>query len=98
MMKCHDPIDVPIMRIASKYIDGNWRMVCRSLGLSDPEINQLKEQYFHIHIDEVIYQLLLRWERKSDDPSLGKLSTILWENQNFKCFDELKHLFNGRRS
>lgn len=98
MMECSDHIDVLIMKIASKYIKQNWRMVFRNLGLSDPEINQVIKQYFHISMRKVIYQLLLCWKSNDDDPSLGELCTILWKNKNFKCFDKLKILFKERRS
>lgn len=81
------------MRIAAKSIGGNWRMVFRDLDISEAEISQIKEQYFHISVEEVIYQLLLRWQRNSDDPSLGKLSTVLWENKNHECLTELKRYF-----
>lgn len=100
MMKCNDPIDVPIMRIASKYMDKDWRMVFRDpqMGISDPEINQITQQYINTtSVKEIIYQLLLLWERNSDDPSLGKLTKILWENEHFKCVDELKMLYKQRR-
>lgn len=96
MMECNDRIDDWYMKIASKYIQKNWRMVCHKLGLSDTEINEVIKQYFHISLKDVIYQLLLRWRENSDNPSLGKLSKILWKSKNFKCFDKLKILFKER--
>ena len=81
------------MRIAARSIGDNWRMVFRDLEISDAEIAQIKEQYFHISIEEVIYQLLLRWQRNSDEPSLGRLSTVLWENKSLECINELKKYY-----
>lgn len=96
-MNCEDLVEMPTMRIAARFIGENWRMVFRDLLLSDPEISQIKEQYFHISIEEVIYQLLLRWQRNSDDPTLGKLSTALWTNRNHECVAELKKYFKKNK-
>lgn len=96
-MNSEDPIDSEAMRIAAKSIGENWRMVFRDLDIPDAEIAQIKEQYFHINIEEVIYQLLLRWQRNSDDISIGKLSTVLLKRKNYECFDELKKLFKRNR-
>lgn len=98
MMNCNDSIDVQIKRITSQYIGKDWRMIFRDLNISDPEIDQVREQFFHVSVKEVIYQLLLRWERNCDDPTFGTLSSVLWKNKKFKCFDELKILFKERRS
>lgn len=92
-MNCADMIETPTMRIASRFIGDNWRMVFRDLDVSDAEISQIKEQYFHISVEEVIYQLLLRWQRNSDDPSIGRLSTILFENKSYECITELKRYY-----
>lgn len=92
-MNCNDTIETPTMRIAARSIGDNWRMVFRDLEISDAEIAQIKEQYFHISIEEVIYQLLLKWQRNSDEPSLGRLSTVLWENKSHECIIELKKYY-----
>lgn len=92
-MNCTDMIETQTMRIAARSIGDNWRMVFRDLDVSDSEISQIKEQYFHISVEEVIYQLLLRWERNSDDPTIGKLSTVLWENKSLECLTELKKYY-----
>lgn len=93
-MNSTDTIETPTMRIAARSIHGdNWRMVFRDLEIPDAEIAQIKEQYFHISVEEVIYQLLLRWQRNSDDPSIGRLTTVLWENKNHECIAELKKYY-----
>lgn len=98
MMQCNDPIDMPIMRLASKYMDKDWRMVFRDLGITDPEINQITQQFINTtSVKEIIYQLLLIWERNSDDPSLGKLISVLWENDHLTCVNELKMLYKQRK-
>lgn len=97
-MKCNDPIDMPIMRIAARYMDEGWRMVFRDLGISDPEINQIRQLFIITSgVEEVIYQLLLIWTRITDDPSFGKLVSVLWENGHFKCVDELEMLYEQRK-
>lgn len=98
MMESKDFIDVPIMRVASRYMDKDWRMAFRGLGITDPEISQYIEQYFHISVKEVKYQLLLLWKRNSDDPTLGKLSTVLWKNEEYECINNLKILYKQKRS
>lgn len=72
-------------------------MVFRDLDIPDAEIAQIKEQYFHINVEEVIYQLLLRWERNSDDPTLGRLATVLWKNKNHECVSELKRYYKKHK-
>lgn len=97
-MQCNDSIDVAIMRVASKYMDKDWRMVFRDLGISDPEINQITQQYINTtSVKEIIYQLLLIWERNSDDPSLGKLVSVLWENDHITCVNALKVLYKQKK-
>lgn len=90
LMNCTDEIETQTMRIAAKYIGENWRMVFRDLEIPDALIAQIKEQYFHINVEEVIYQLLLKWKGRNDDPSIGKLSTILWKNESYDCVNMLK--------
>lgn len=97
LMNCTDVIETQTMRIAARSIGENWRMVFRDLDIRDAEIDQIKEQYFHISVEEVIYQLLLRWERNSDDPSLGKLSTVLWKNKIYDCVLELKKYYKTHK-
>lgn len=99
LMSCQELLEAGSkpMRIAAQYIGDNWRMVFRDLDISNPEIDQIKEQYFHISLEEVIYRLLLKWERNSDEASIGILSTILWNNKNYKCVTELKKWFKEHR-
>lgn len=97
-MNSEELIEMQIIRLAARFMGENWRMVFRDLHISDPEISQIKEQYFHISVEEVIYQLLLRWQRCSTDPSLGKLSTALWTNENHKCIAELKKYLKQKKS
>lgn len=92
-----DEIEPPVMRIAAKYIGENWRMVFRHLDVPDSEISQIKEQYFHINVEEVIYQLLLRWKRNSDDCCIGKLTKILWKTNNDECLTELKKYYKDQK-
>lgn len=92
-MNCPDMIETQTIRIAARSIGDNWRMVFRDLNIPDAEIAQIKEQYFHISVEEVIYQLMLRWQRNSDDPSIGRLSTVLWENKSHECIAELKKYY-----
>lgn len=92
-MNCNDPIEMQSMRITARGIGENWRMVFRDLNMGDAEISQIHEQYYHISVEEIIYQLLLRWQRSSDDPSLGKLTTTLWQNRHHECVAELKKYF-----
>lgn len=96
-MNCMDAIGTQIMKIAARYIGKDWRMVFRDLDIPDAEIAQIKEQYFHISVEEVIYQLLLRWERNSDDPSLGRLTTVLWKNNEHECVTELKKYYKKHK-
>lgn len=92
-MNCTLEVETPVMQIAAKSIGENWPMIFRDLEISDAEISQIREQYFHISIEEVIYQLMLRWQRNSDDPSIGQLSTVLWENKCYECMVELKKYY-----
>lgn len=99
LMNCPDLVesDDPILRISARCMGDNWRMVIRDLGISESEISHLTEQYFHVSVEEVIYKLLLIWQRNSDEPSIGILTTILWNNKNFECVYELKKHFKKMR-
>lgn len=96
-MKCNDLIETKTMLIASRYMGGNWRMVFRDLDITDPEIEQTRQQYDVVGIQEIIYQLLFLWKGTSDDPSIGKLSTVLWKHENIECIKQLKNYFKENK-
>lgn len=93
LLSCEDPIDTPMMQIAAQFMGTNWSMVIRDLGISDPEIEQIKQQYFCVSIEETIYQLLLKWQYNCDNPAIGVLATFLWNREMYKCVHELKRYF-----
>lgn len=93
LMNCTVEVEEQVMRIAARSIGENWRMVFRDLSVPNPEIEQIKEQYFHINLEETIYQLLVRWQQGSEDPSIGILSTVLWNNKCYECVTNLKNYY-----
>lgn len=97
-MKCGDPVEFETMDIASTHIEKNWKNIFRLLGFSDGEIDQKYLENHHISIKEVVYQLLLAWKQSRDeDATLGKLATILWNNENQQCVCKLKDHIKAKR-
>lgn len=98
LLNCQDEIDTQMMQIAAQFMGGNWRDVFRDLDISEPEIEQIFQQYVNVSIAETNYQLLLKWKQNSEDiPSIGKLANALWNRENFKCVHELKQHFKKER-
>lgn len=87
------------MRILSKYMDASWRFTLRELGFTDAEIDQKCCAFVNLKngVFEIIYQSLLEWSRKQDDPTVGQLCTFLWRNQQKECVMQLEnHLIRER--
>lgn len=67
----------------SRQVGSNWRFLGKELaGFSNSQMDQLEEP-FRANLqpfDEVIYQMLLKWEDHSKiRPTLGFLARALWK-------------------
>ncbi|XP_026474758.1 uncharacterized protein LOC113378126 [Ctenocephalides felis] len=80
------------MEIIKKHIGKNWRNVFRKLDYSNGEIEQLYIDYINEGISEVIHQGLVDWTQNNpDEATLGKICTVLWEEN---CCDVIERLIN----
>jgi len=73
-------------RIAiSKYVGSNWRCLGKELGgFSSSQMDQLEEKFKAelIPFDEMICQLILKWEDHSQvKPTVGRLAQALFQCQ-----------------
>lgn len=73
------------MRILSKHMNANYKFTLRELGFSDAEIEQKCAPYINLKdgVFEIVYQSLLDWSRKQDDPTVGQLCKLLWYSVNY---------------
>lgn len=96
MMKSKEPVNERVMDVISTHLGENWRCLFRSLGFSDGQIDQMKENYYINGVKEVIYRLLLDYSRNNDDASLGHITKIMRKLGFNECVLILKvHWKNG---
>lgn len=97
MMKSNDELDFSAMKIISSHLGEGWRFCFRELGYSDGQIHQMYEGNHEKGIKEVIYLLLLDWSRNADDPSIGRVSALLWEQNHRECVYYLKEYWKNSK-
>lgn len=90
MMRSNEPVNERVMDVISTHLGENWRCLFRSLGFSDGQIDQTKEDFYVNGVKEVIYRLLLDYSRNNDDASLGHIVKIMWKLGFKECVRILK--------
>ncbi|XP_024870685.1 uncharacterized protein LOC112453899 [Temnothorax curvispinosus] len=87
---CKDELGLDDMLIIKIHVGHGWRDIARKLLYLDGQIDQFEENFRHIGVDEIIYQLLLDWKQANTrDAQLGTLVSILWDCQEYDCVEQL---------
>ncbi|XP_056645902.1 protein immune deficiency [Diorhabda sublineata] len=69
------------LQFVATYMDSQWKDVARACDIGDGQISQFIADHQAYGIKEVIYQVLLDWyQNDPEEATVGKLCTILWEN------------------
>ncbi|XP_037950214.1 protein immune deficiency [Teleopsis dalmanni] len=93
MMQSQEEPNHRILDTIATHLGEGWKQVMRELGLSDGQIEQaIIDHQMHGGIKEVIYQLLLQWQRNADDGcgTLGRITALLWELNHRDCVLRMK--------
>lgn len=76
--------------IVATHLGGGWRDVGMKLGYSNGQLDHFYADFKHIGTKEVVYQLLLDWTRTNpQECHIGKLTTILWESDQYDVVHRL---------
>ncbi|CAF4795202.1 unnamed protein product [Pieris macdunnoughi] len=77
----------------SKNLGKNWYSIFKNLGYSKGQIETAEIDNAQSGIAEARYKLLLDWVRNDDHGTLGKLATILWEEDEKHVVKELAVIY-----
>nr|AFK75935.1 IMD-like protein [Appias lyncida] len=77
----------------SKNLGKNWYSIFRSLGYTRGQIETAEIDNAKNGVAEARYKLLLDWVRNDDNGTLGKLATVLWEEDERHIVKELAVIY-----
>nr|AFK75936.1 IMD-like protein [Hebomoia glaucippe] len=77
----------------SKNLGKNWYSIFKSLGYTQGQIETAEIDMAKNGVGEARYKLLLDWVRNDDDGTLGKLATVLWEEDERHVVKELAAIY-----
>lgn len=95
MMKCEDELDTGMMDTISRHLGYEWKAFARTLDYSEGQIEAFECD--NKTLAEQIYQFVLDWVRNDDNPSLGRMVELLWENKHKETVYRMKVLWKERR-
>lgn len=95
MMKCEDELDTGMMDMISRHLGYEWKAFARTLDYSEGQIEAFECD--NKTLAEQIYQFVLDWVRNDDNPSLGRMVELLWENKHKETVYRMKGLWKERR-
>uniref|UniRef100_A0A8D8AYC4 (northern house mosquito) hypothetical protein n=1 Tax=Culex pipiens TaxID=7175 RepID=A0A8D8AYC4_CULPI len=95
MMKCEDELDSGMMDTISRHLGYEWKAFARTLDYSEGQIEAFECD--HKTLAEQIYQFVLDWSRNDDNPTLGRMVELLWENKHKETVYRMKVLWKERR-
>lgn len=95
MMDCEDVLDTDMMITVSRHLGYEWKHFARTLEYSEGQIEAFECD--NDTLSESIYQFVLDWSRNDDDPTLGKMVNLLWENKHKETVYHMKLLWKKRR-
>ena len=82
--------------MVSQNVGSDWRYLGKELaGFSNAQMDQFKESFEanKYSFDEMIYQMLLKWEECSvDEPTIGTLARALYKCRMYAALQELINL------
>uniref|UniRef100_A0A1Q3F829 Death domain-containing protein n=1 Tax=Culex tarsalis TaxID=7177 RepID=A0A1Q3F829_CULTA len=95
MMKSEDELDTGMMDTISRHLGYEWKAFARTLDYSEGQIEAFECD--HKTLAEQIYQFVLDWSRNDDNPTLGRMVELLWENKHKETVYRMKVLWKERR-
>lgn len=95
MMDSDEELDTGMMDTMSRHLGYEWKSFARALEYSEGQIQAFECD--HKTLSEQIYQFVLDWTRNDDNPTLGNMVKLLWENKHKETVYHLKLLWKKRR-
>uniref|UniRef100_A0A182WM25 Death domain-containing protein n=1 Tax=Anopheles minimus TaxID=112268 RepID=A0A182WM25_9DIPT len=95
MMQSQDEVDAEIMDTVSRHLGYEWKSFARKLEYSEGQIDAFEAD--NSTLAERIYSFVLDWTRNDDDPTLGRLVTLLWNNKHKETVYYIKQVWKKRQ-
>lgn len=81
LKKNQTPVQREDLLFIATHMNESWKDTIRQLDYSEGQIEQFYLDHNQLGLKEVIFQLLLSWsQNESKEATIGKLSSILWNN------------------
>uniref|UniRef100_A0A182KFM2 Death domain-containing protein n=1 Tax=Anopheles christyi TaxID=43041 RepID=A0A182KFM2_9DIPT len=95
MMRSQEEVDTDIMDTVSRHLGYEWKSFARRLEYSEGQIDAFEAD--NSTLAEQIYSFVLDWTRNDDDPTLGRLVTLLWNNKHKETVYYIKQVWKKRK-
>uniref|UniRef100_A0AAG5DH87 Death domain-containing protein n=1 Tax=Anopheles atroparvus TaxID=41427 RepID=A0AAG5DH87_ANOAO len=95
MMKSREEVDTEILDTISRHLGYEWKSFARKLDYSEGQIDAFEAD--NPTLSEQIYHFVLDWTRNVDDPTLGRLVALLWNNKHKETVYYIKQIWKKRR-
>ncbi|XP_058460860.1 protein immune deficiency [Malaya genurostris] len=96
MIESNDDMDTEMMGTISRHLGYEWKSFARFLQYSQGQIEAFECDY--PTLSEQIYHFVLDWTRNDDEPTLGKIVKLLWEQKHKETVYHMKVLWKKRKS
>uniref|UniRef100_A0A2M4AU10 Putative death domain protein n=1 Tax=Anopheles triannulatus TaxID=58253 RepID=A0A2M4AU10_9DIPT len=94
MMHSSVEIDNEVLEIVSRHLGYEWKSFARKLGYSKGQIDAFEED--NRTLSEQIYDFISDWNRSESNATLGKLISLLWENDHKETVYHIKQAWKKR--
>nr|AJC98433.1 AGAP004959-RB [Anopheles coluzzii]AJC98437.1 AGAP004959-RB [Anopheles coluzzii]AJC98439.1 AGAP004959-RB [Anopheles coluzzii]AJC98465.1 AGAP004959-RB [Anopheles coluzzii]AJC98469.1 AGAP004959-RB [Anopheles coluzzii] len=95
MMQSQDEVDTELLDTVSRHLGYEWKSFARRLEYSEGQIDAFEAD--NSTLAEQIYSFMLDWTRNDDDPTLGRLVTLLWNNKHKETVYYIKQVWKKRK-
>ncbi|XP_050075372.1 protein immune deficiency [Anopheles maculipalpis] len=95
MMHSTDEVDSEIIDTVSRHLGYEWKSFARKLEYSEGQIDAFEAD--NSTLAERIYSFVLDWTRNDDEPTVGRLVTLLWDNKHKETVYYIKQVWKRRQ-
>nr|AJC98452.1 AGAP004959-RA [Anopheles coluzzii] len=98
MMQSQDEVDTELLDTVSRHLGYEWKSFARRLEYSEGQIDAFEADNSTLaEASRQIYSFMLDWTRNDDDPTLGRLVTLLWNNKHKETVYYIKQVWKKRK-